>query len=420
MASITRYMETDMASTILYSNYQPERALAHLKINGKSIKSDKTLQRELLSEWERLLLHLFPESQKILVEPMVPGYSGAGIVTVRPFFVQGAGQKVVIKFGDVHQMKMEHENYRNYVKPFIGGQYSTVILDSCYLDKLGGIAYTFLGTNVDDMQDFGDFYYRADIAQIKQALDYLFRRACRLWYASTTALQPLNLTELYQKQSTTSYSLKKLGSVVSKHLPTTLNQKTLSFSALEGLSTSEFTNPLYVLKSARPFVYSSYMTTTHGDLNKRNIFVDRNGYPYLIDFGRTGPGHILQDVAMLDCVVRFQLLSAEDVTLDECLKMEEALCSIGRFSEVGQLIHGFSTTNPALTKAFETVVHLRTLAQWMVDKKPDDDMCEYFVSLLYNTLDNLGFSSSYVEQYEYALLSASLLVDRLGIGYNKR
>jgi hypothetical protein len=270
------------------------------------------------------------------------------------------------------------------------------------------------------MQDFDDFYYRANIDQIKQALDHLFLRACRLWYASTTALQPLNLTELYKKQSTTSYSLKKLGSVVSKHLPTALNQKTLTFSSLEGLPTPDFTNPLYFLKNAQPFVCSSYMTTTHGDLNKRNIFVDRNGYPYLIDFGRTGPGHILQDVAMLDCVIRFQLLSAEDVTLDECLKMEEALCSTSRFSEVGQLMNKFSTKNPALTKAFETVVHLRTLAQWMVDKKPDDDMCEYFVSLLYNTLDNLGFPSSYVEQYEYALLSASLLVDRLGIGYNKR
>ena len=109
-----------------------------------------------------------------------------------------------------------------------------------------------------------------------------------------------------------------------------------------------------------------------------------------------------------------------DLSELDYLEMEEALCSVSRFSEVGQLTNGFSTTNPALMKAFETVVHLRTLAQWMVDKKPDDDMCEYFVSLLYNTLDNLGFSSSYVEQYEYALLSASLLVDRLGLGYHKR
>jgi Ternary complex associated domain 9 len=419
MASVTRHMEKDMESQILYNDYQPDRAFLIVKIDGKSIKGNKMLLRDLLAEWQDLLLHLFPESQTIMVEHMVPGYSGAGIVTVRPFFEHGAGQKVVVKFGDVHQMKLEHANYLKYVKPFIGGQYSTVILDSCYMDKLGGITYNFLGTNIEDMKDFGTFYSSANIAQIKQALDQLFRHACRLWYASTTALQPLNLTELYKKHSASNYSLRKLESVVSKYLPTTLSQKTLTFSSLENSSTSTFTNPLYALKNAQPFVCWSYMTITHGDLNKRNIFVDRNGCPYLIDFGRTGLGHILQDVAMLDCVIRLQLLTTEDVTLDEFLRMEEALCSTNRFSEVEQLINGFSTMNPALLKAFETVVHLRTLAQWMVEKKPDDDMREYFVSLLYNTLDTLGFSSPYVEQYEHALLSASLLVDRLGIGSNK-
>jgi Ternary complex associated domain 9 len=135
-----------------------------------------------------------------------------------------------------------------------------------------------------------------------------------------------------------------------------------------------------------------YITSWAGVLPLR-FFLDRNGYTYLIDFEGTGLGHILRDVAMLDCVIRFQLLSAEDATLDERLGMEQVLCSISRFSEVGQLSKRFSTANQALMKAFDTVVHLRSLAQWMVERKPEDDMREYFVSLLYNTLDTLGFSS---------------------------
>jgi hypothetical protein len=343
---------------------------------------------------------------------MVSGYSGAGVVAVRPFFEQGAGQKVVVKFGDVHQIKLEHDNYIRYAQPFIGGQHGTVSLSRCYMERLGGIAYTFLGTNIDDMRDFGSFYSCADIDQIRQVLDHLFRQACGLWYASTTTLQPLNLTELYQKQFS---NLRKLKSVVSWR-----RQKTLTFSALGSSSTSNFTNPFYVLRDAQAFVCYSYITITHGDMNQRNIFLDRNGYAYLIDFGRTGPGHILRDVAMLDCVVRFQLLSAEDATLDERLGMEKALCSISRFSEVEQLRKGFSTTNQALMKAFETVVHLRTLAHWMVERKPEDAMREYFVSLLYNALDTLEFSSLGVGQYEHALLSASLLVDCLGLGNSER
>jgi hypothetical protein len=123
---------------------------------------------------------------------------------------------------------------------------------------------------------------------------------------------------------------------------------------------------------------------------------------------------------MLDCVIRLNLLSADDATLHERLKMEQVLCNMSRFSDVERLRDGLSTTNLALMKAFDTVVHLRALARWMVEKKPEDDMQEYFISLLYNTLDTLGFSSPLIEQHEHALLSASLLVDLLGIGNNKQ
>lgn len=135
------------------------------------------------------------------------------------------------------------------------------------------------------------------------------------------------------------------------------------------------------------------MTITHGDLNKNNIFVDKNGYTYLIDFGRTDFNHILRDIATLDSTIRFQLLSPDDVTFDERLKLEETLCRISRFSEIESLKKEFSTTNKALMKAFEAVIHLRTLAWWLVEKKPGDDMREYYVGLLYNAFDTLRFSS---------------------------
>jgi Ternary complex associated domain 9 len=403
---------------ILYNNLNPDIALLNLKIDGKSIRGNKALYQELQSEWLDLLQCLFSGAQGIGVEPMKPGFSGASVIGVRPFFEQGEGHKVVVKFGDVHDIKQEHANYTTYVQSFIGGEHSTVILEKCYLSKLGGIVYNFLGAASDSLQDFSEFYHYADIVKLRQALDNLFRHACRLWYASTTTFRPLNLTELYQKQF--HYSLKNLKDVVSKYQPQVQYQKVLNFSSLGCTSTSNFTNPLYALKDTQPFVCSSYMATTHGDLNKNNIFIDKNGHTYLIDFGRTGFNHILRDVAMLDSVIRFQLLSTGEATFDERLKMEEILCSISRFSEIDQLTNEFSTTNMALMKAFQAVVHLRTLAQWIVERKPEDDMREYYVGLLYNALDTLRFSSLGTTSRAHALLSASLLVDRLGIGNNKR
>jgi aminoglycoside phosphotransferase (APT) family kinase protein len=165
-------------------------------------------------------------------------------------------------------------------------------------------------------------------------------------------------------------------------------------------------------------VYPTYCCITHGDFNHRNLLVDSDGNMWLVDFQGTGPGHILRDVASLDSAVRFQLLTAEEATLEERLRMEEALLdNIQRFSQVDQLINKFSTTNRALAKAHATVIHLRTdMARKLVEANPADDISEYYIALLYNALNTLRFSSLSPVQREHALLCASLLADRLGLG----
>jgi hypothetical protein len=93
--------------------------------------------------------------------------------------------------------------------------------------------------------------------------------------------------------------------------------------------------------------------------------------------------------------------------------MEEALCSIERFSEVDLLEVRFQTSNQALSKAYATVVHLRTIARKLVVQNPDDNIIEYSIALLYNALSSLRYESLSQRQREYALLCASLLVDQL-------
>lgn len=404
---------------ILYDNFQPEIELKKLKKDRKSVKGMKVLFQTILKEWPEMLERLFPESHTIVVGPLKPGYSGAGVITVCPYFERGPGHKVVVKFGDVHSIQQEYSNYMEHIQPFIGGAHSTVILKHCYMSTLGAVVYNFLGTTtIDSMQIFSEFFAQADIITIKRAFDDLFLDACRLWYASTTPLMALNLTELYQNQF--HYSLKDLKDAISKYLPDIQYPEAPDFSTLGCTSVLNFTDPLALLKNTQPFVCSSYLTTTHGDLNKNNIFVDRNTHTYLIDFGRTGVNHILRDMVMLDSVIRFQLLDPDKATLEERLKMEEALFSINRFRDVGKLTDIFSTTNSELMKVFEAVVHLRIRAGWIVERKPDDDMREYYVGLYYNALDTLRFSSLDKIQCAHALISAGLAADRLGVEKSKR
>ena len=95
--------------------------------------------------------------------------------------------------------------------------------------------------------------------------------------------------------------------------------------------------------------------------------------------------------------------------------MEEVLCSIEHFSQLEQLETELPTENQALAKTYATVVHLRTLARRLVEQNPNDDMSEYYIALLYTTVNTLRYYSLPSRQREHALLCASLLADRLGL-----
>jgi hypothetical protein len=219
------------------------------------------------------------------------------------------------------------------------------------------------------------------------------------------------LTEDYQKQS--SYTLKQLQDSLGERLPEIIDQETLVFQSFHSKQQKTFFNPFYTLNTLQQQIYSTYTSTTHGDFNQCNILVDQTGYPWLIDFQSAGPSHILRDVATLDTVIRLQLLTSEQATLDERLALEEALCSITNFNQLEQLKKCYSPANPELAKVWETTIHLRTIAHWLVEMKPSNEMDEYHAALLYVTMNTLSFSSLAREQYEHALISACLLIDIL-------
>ena len=388
-----------------------DQFVLYLHMGGVSVKPGTPLQTQVAAELEDLLFRLFHKAKSVLVRPLTPGYSGTGVLRVQPFFFdRGGGKEVIVKFGDASKIEEEYRNFEQYVKPFIGGGRSTSVLDLRRTTHLGGIIYSLLGTNYDQLMDFGDFYHRTDVSQITEALNRLFRDTCGVWYANRGHVQPLDLTEDYRRVF--GYTPERLEQVLFEELKTVQGKQNLHFRNLRGKRS--FTNPLLVtagLTLARP----TYVCTTHGDFNQHNLLVDNSGHVWLIDFQSTKQGHILRDAAMLDSVVRFQLLAAEEATLEERLHMEEALCSIERFSQVEQLAASFSTENQALAKAYSTVVHIRKLAHKLVEQNPSDDISEYYIALLYNAMNTIRFTSLSSGQREHAVLCASLLADRLGL-----
>ncbi len=393
----------------------PEQVVLNLEVSGMRIRRKSPLQSRIAFELEDLLCRLFSEAESILVRPLTVGQSTTGALWAQPFYSSGGGRGVVVKFGDFHKIEEEYSSFKKYVQPFIGGGRSTAVLDVRRTPQLGGIMYSLLGADNDHLEDFGSFYRHADVSQIKEVLNQLFLDTCSAWYANHDKLQPYNLTEDYQQLL--GFTLEKLEQALLQLQKSVQGKQKLCFKSLN--SEHAFTNPLLAMAEP-PLVRPTYVCTTHGDFNQYNLLVDRTGHTWLIDFQRTGQGHILHDVAKLDSEMRFFLLTSEEATLEERLKMEEVLCSIERFTQIGQLLNNFPTENRALVKTYATVVHLRTLAHKLVAQKPSDDFSEYYIALFYNAMNTIRFYSLSSRQREHALLSACLLADRLGLrGYNE-
>ncbi|HEU4874772.1 MAG TPA: response regulator [Pyrinomonadaceae bacterium] len=385
-----------------------EEFVAKLKLHGIALKRDPKLLTRTAAELNDLLCRLFHNARSLLLKPLVPGQSGSAVLLATPFYDTGAGQPVIVKFGELEKIDTEYKNFKEFVQPFVGGGRSTHVNDIRRTSHLGGVVYSLLGTAGNKLDSFSAFYELADIVQLRNVLESLIRETCGAWYANPGNLQLLDLSDEYKQHL--GCTNENLESALALGLKSVQGKQQLYF---EGLSEARgFTNPILVT-AEQHFSRPTYKCITHGDLNGSNVLVDGAGHAWLIDFESTGKGHILRDIAELDTIVRFHLLGPNEATLEERLRMEQALCAAKRFSQIDQLASSFQTENQALTKAYETVVHLRILAHRLVAQNPSDDLSEYYVALMYYSLNSIRFYSWPSLQRQHALLSASLLADQL-------
>lgn len=385
----------------------PSQLVVNLNVGGARVKNKTPQQAQLAEELDDLVCRLFYQSESVLLKPLAFGHSGSAVMLATPFFKKtGAGQPVVVKFGDHRQIEQESNNYKQFVQPFIGGAHSTSVIELRRSLHLGGIVYSLLGSVGNQVESFSAFYTHAEVAEIKTVLQRLFQETCKQWYANRGLLQLLDLTDEYVRRL--GLTTDRVERALAEGLKGVQGKRQLYFDALE--KRRAFTNPVADLEG-QGFLATTYSCSTHGDLNGDNILIDKERHVWLIDFGLTGPGHILRDFAELDTVIRYQLLKEEEATLEERLTLEEALTLSERFSEASQLSRRLQTENAALAKAYEVVVYLRQLAHQVVESNPADDVKEYNVALYYYSLNALRFYSWPQVQRQHALISASILYD---------
>jgi CheY-like chemotaxis protein len=377
--------------------------LANFDWGATNSNQDSSAVEQLEAELYDLLRRLFPKANRLFLTPMKAGQSGAGVLEVEPVNGLQVGELVVVKFGLKEKIWQEHLNFQEYIAGYVGA-YSSTQLDSVLGRAMGAIRYSLVGTELGALNNFTNFYTRHDVKSICAAVDNIFDVTCGRWYDNhEQPKQRRNVVNLYE----TGLNIKREGKdewpqiwAAAEATGVTLSRDEIQFPGLIG----SFTNPKHWLEAQDYQIYHSvWRATTHGDLNPQNILLTEDGRCWLIDFYRTGVGHILRDVVELESSIKFQLTDIDSLT--DYQRMEALLLSQERIDQPVDC----DPTDPYF-KPLTTIGYLRSRADKFTGAAKD--MYEYNLALLLQTLGMLRLNFIQ-EKHPALLLSAAMLCDWL-------
>jgi hypothetical protein len=375
-----------------------------------SIELQNGVSPDLLAlEVEEVLCKLFNRADEIIVSPLIPTHqthlaaqSGAVVLKVQPHFQDGGwAAPVVVKLAARTLIESEERNYNRYVERYIDGFRRTSLEDKTLTHHLGGIIYSLVGTPLDECVDLGTFYTTCSADEVIKGLNNLFLRTCRLWYENREPQQSHDLVALYNK------SLKlRLDRIEAALQEAQLVEWAGEMHPMIPEIKRVMINPLEWLRQRPTLMTQVSLAYTHGDLHSRNVLIDQNQQAWLIDFYRSGPGHIFRDLIELESDIKFVLLEQSELGL--LYRFEAALLTAKYFDDTPTLP---SLGQPEVRKAFEVVQSIRFIAGRLVG--PHTGMLDYYAGLLLHTLTMIGRKHVSIPKKRHAYLAASLLCHRL-------
>lgn len=393
-----------------------------------------------------LTCRLFSATQEVVPKTIrflstTPGYSPCTVAMVRPHFSEGRGVELALKFGPRTSIDREVLNYNKFVKPYIRRS-TRLEYGPVWSRQMGALAYTFVGDDVKSVETLRTYY--KDVANVSDEalcdiLEHLFSQTCARWYEerdniSKQDLKPLDILYREQLNLLDPLQVSKLQETFTKLLKGNssdqkvfklVKDRLLEVNLGEKLKIT-LPNPLTFCfekhcstaskkkhdRERHFFPVSSQYATTHGDLHASNVIVNQDGHTWLIDFYKTGVGHVLRDFAELESDIKFTLFNSK--SLSARYQLEKALLAPKSLEE--PLAPAF-TPSPQQARALAAISRLRQLACKLTDTNASR---EYYMALLFYALKSMGgfTSGSGTTQdnritQSHALLSAAMLCQRL-------
>ena len=354
---------------------------------------------------------LFPDAKHLRLEKLGSRKSPTDFSTVpRPKSVilkvyEDNKQPVIVKLARAHKMSIELDRFESHIKGYLKGHFHPLMSNPVILWDLGGAIYTSLGSA--DSHTFSKYYNEASFADIEYSLTHFF---CETWsplYAEPKTCENVSLFEEYCKvwgkewyARVCKFASPDPKAIMGIELPGGM----APIDPLAWLRENVGNN----IAENKSMIANTALTVTHGDLHGDNLLIDDRRNAWVIDFERSGEGHILQDFIELESDIISRLISSS-----EKLPSFYSLCVlVAQSIEIKELEDIDQFTEPNAKKSIQTISLLRRLAR---EISGITDAKQYLLGLLFNTLFRATITGKSAQQLsqQRALMLASIICHRL-------
>jgi hypothetical protein len=358
-----------------------------------------------------VFVRLFPSAKNLRLERLGTGSTASTFSTVpRPKSVilkvyEDNKQPVIVKLARAYKMSIEANRFQEHIQGYLKGHFHPMLSNSAILWDIGGAIYTSLGST--DSYTFSKYYNEASIEDIQYSLTHFF---CETWSPLYTKPKQLDNVSMFTEYCKV-WGNEWYERVCNFKSPDP--KKAMSEDILNEISPID---PITWFKENigdkvaidKSLTYKTALAVTHGDLHGDNLLIDVHRNAWVIDFERSGEGHILQDFIELEGDILNRLISSNNN-----LPSFHKLCiKIIQDDEIQALKNLNHITDAAVEKSLRTISFLRKLAYKCTGIS---DARQYLLGLLFNTLFRVTLMSNSAQKLsqQRALMLASIICHRL-------
>jgi Phosphotransferase enzyme family len=264
------------------------------------------------------------------LESLAGGRSAAHVFKVTPLCGpdgQVEGLPIVIKISPRAEGEDEKDNYDKFVRSGLPVLCRPELLGFARTRDYAGLCYSFAGARQgSDVATLTNYLQRGDTTKVELVLQSIFEPMRDTWYSPPLIREESDIALRYLAR----YFTRDRKAVESEAILQACTARYFNAARLDGGCTigGTYFPPPHALLFARDRKHPYHSCILHGDLNTDNIFVaHEQPRVTLVDFQKTGRGHVYEDLVALEAGVRINY--PPDASFTQILQSER-LIALGR------------------------------------------------------------------------------------------